>query len=79
MKIRSHHESHVVELTNGSRWKIFPSDLDLTLHWKPETELRVESFDDGISSHELVDEVTGERVRVITAYQIGQFTRSRRR
>ena len=49
VKIRSHHESHVVELANGSRWKIFPGDLDLTLHWKPETELRVEPFNNGIT------------------------------
>ena len=69
MKIRSHHESHIVELTNGSRWKIFPGDLDLTLNWKSETELRVEPCDDEISSHELVDEVNGHRVRVIPAHR----------
>jgi hypothetical protein len=29
MKIKSHRESHVVELDDGSRWETFPSgDLD---------------------------------------------------
>ncbi|MGY4511424.1 hypothetical protein [Bradyrhizobium sp. USDA 3650] len=41
MKIRSHSESHIVELDDGSRWQIFPGDLDLTLNWKPETEIVV--------------------------------------
>jgi hypothetical protein len=41
MKIRSHSESHIVELDDGSRWQIFPGDLDLTLNWKPETEITV--------------------------------------
>lgn len=33
MKIRSHSESHLVELDDVSKWKIFPGDLDITLHW----------------------------------------------
>jgi len=35
MKIKSHSESHIVELEDGSRWQIFPGDLDLTLDWQP--------------------------------------------
>src|ERR1700722_3449651 len=35
MKIRTHSENHIVELDDGSRWQIFPGDLDLTLSWKP--------------------------------------------
>ncbi|MGY3698885.1 hypothetical protein HAP41_0000049700 (plasmid) [Bradyrhizobium barranii subsp. apii] len=54
MKIRSHSESHIVELDDGSRWKIFPGDLDLTLNWKPETEIVVMPADDDLSSHLLV-------------------------
>ena len=65
MKIRSHSESHIVELDDGSRWQIFPGDLDLTLNWKPETDLSVVSVDDEVSSHALV---SGEAsVRVIPA------------
>jgi hypothetical protein len=54
MKIRSHSESHIVELEDGSRWQVFPGDLDLTLNWKPETEIVVMPADDDLSSHVLV-------------------------
>ena len=63
MRIRSHSESHIVELDDGSRWQIFPGDLDLTLGWKPETELSVVPTDDEVSSHALIGE--GGKVRVI--------------
>lgn len=65
MRIRSHSESHIVELDDGSRWQIFPSDLDLTLDWTPETELSVVPIDDEVSSHALIG--AGGRVRVIPA------------
>lgn len=65
MKIKSHSESHIVELDDGSRWQIFPGDLALTLNWKPETELTVVASDDEISSHMLVD--GGAKVHVIAA------------
>jgi hypothetical protein len=42
MKIRSHSESHVVELDDGFKWQIFPSDLDMTLGWTPEIDLQLE-------------------------------------
>jgi hypothetical protein len=36
MKIKSHSESHIVELDDGSRWRIFPavvpSDNDVSFH-----------------------------------------------
>jgi hypothetical protein len=63
MRIRSHSESHIVELDDGSRWQIFPGDLDLTLGWK--TELSVVPVDDGVSSHAVED--AGAKVRVIAA------------
>ena len=66
MKIRSHSESHIVELDDGSRWQIFPGDLDLTLSWKPETELTIISCEDEVSSHMLVDD-GGIKVHVIAA------------
>jgi hypothetical protein len=63
MRIRSHTESHILELDDGSRWQIFAGDLDLTLNWKPETKLTVEPIEDEVSSHLLVG--SGVRVRVI--------------
>ena len=64
MRIRSYYESHIVELDDGSRWQIFPGDLDLTLGWKPETELPVVPTDDEISYALIGD---GGKVRVIPA------------
>jgi hypothetical protein len=65
MKIRSHSESHIVELEDGSRWQIFPGDIDLTLNWKPETDLVIVPIEKEVSSHALVGE--GAKVRVIAA------------
>jgi hypothetical protein len=67
MKIRSHSESHVVELDDGSKWQIFPGDLDLTLSWKPETDLKLERIEDEIASHVLVSAADRTSVRVIGA------------
>ena len=66
MKIRSHSESHLVELDDGSKWQIFPGDLDVTLSWKPDTELKLVRIDDPVSSHALVsgdDKVLSEYCR----------------
>ncbi|MCC8941009.1 hypothetical protein H8A99_32385 [Bradyrhizobium sp. Arg68] len=54
MKIRAHAQSHIVELDDGSKWQIFPGDLDLTLNWKPETDLTVVEADNEVASHVLV-------------------------
>lgn len=67
MKIQSHSESHLVELDDGSKWKIFPGDLDITLHWGPDTDVRVEQVEEEISSHALVSVADNARVRVIPA------------
>jgi hypothetical protein len=63
VKIRSHSESHIVELEDGSRWQIFPGDLDLTLNWMPDTEIVVLPAVDDLSSHVLVG--GDAKVRVI--------------
>ena len=66
MKIRSHSESHLVELDDGSKWKIFPGDLDITLHWGPDSEAPVSSREE-LSPHALVSEADNARVRAIPA------------
>lgn len=67
MKIRAHAESHVVELDDGSQWKIYPGDLATTLSWKPDTDLHLERSSDRVSSHVLVNGTDQSRVRVIAA------------
>jgi hypothetical protein len=66
MKIRKHDESHIVELDDGSRWQIFPGDLDVTLNWQPETDLKLVRIEGEVSSHALVSD-DNSRVRVIAA------------
>ena len=67
MKIRCHPESHVVELDDGSQWQIFPGDLDVTLSWKPETDLELQDIEDEVSTHALVSTADNSHVRVIPA------------
>jgi hypothetical protein len=65
MKIRKHSESHLVELDDGSKWQIFPGDLDVTLNWQPDTELKLVRVANDASSHALVSESDNSRVRVL--------------
>jgi hypothetical protein len=65
MKIRKHSESHLVELEDGSKWQIFPGDLDITLNWQPDTELKLVRIANDASSHALVSESDNSSVRVL--------------
>jgi hypothetical protein len=67
MKIRAHSESHLVELDDGSRWRIFPGDLDVTLNWQPHDELKLVRVDDDASSHALISQSDNSSVRVLPA------------
>ena len=65
MKISNHSESHLVELDAGSRWRIFPGDIDVTLNWQPDHELKLVRIDDEASSHALVSLADNSSVRVL--------------
>jgi hypothetical protein len=65
MKIRKHSESHLVELQDGSRWQVFPGDIDLTLNWQPDDELKLVRIDDVASSHALISLADNSSVRVL--------------
>lgn len=65
MKIRKHAESHLVELDDGSKWRIFPGDLDVTLNWRPDTDLQLVRIDDEVSSHALISAGDNSTVRVL--------------
>ncbi|WP_246666804.1 hypothetical protein [Bradyrhizobium guangdongense] len=65
MKIVSHSESHIVALDDGSRWQVFPGDLDITLGWTPETDLRLIRIDGDVSAHALISDDDAGRVRVL--------------
>ena len=57
-------ESHLVELDDGSEWQIFPGDLNVTLIWRPDTELKLVRIEDPASSHALIAD-DNSSVRVI--------------
>jgi hypothetical protein len=65
MKIRRHSESHIVELDDGSKWQVFPGDLDVTLNWQPGTDLKLVRIEDEVSSHSLVSADDNSSVRVL--------------
>ena len=66
MQIKTHQKGYSVELQDGSRWCIWPSDMYGTLQWSPSTDLQVMEVDDNFSTHALIDQ-DGGRVRVISA------------
>ena len=65
MKIRKHSESHLFELEDGSRWQVLPGDIDLTLNWQPDDELKLVRIDDVASSHALISLADNSSVRVL--------------
>jgi hypothetical protein len=67
MLIKKHDKSHIVELEDGSRWRIWPGDISTTLQWSQTTDLQVSEIDDELCSHALFDQKQGSRVRVIRA------------
>ena len=67
MKIRTHSESHIVELDDRTKWRIFPGDLGVTLNWQPDADLKLVRIVDDVASHALVSATDNSRVRVIAA------------
>jgi hypothetical protein len=61
-----HSESHLVEMDDGSRWRIFPGDIDVTLNWQPDDDLKLVLIDDEASSHALVSASDNSSVRVLS-------------
>jgi hypothetical protein len=57
----------MVELGDGSAWRIWPGDVPKTLQWRPTTEIDVTDIEHEICSHALVDRSNGTWVRVIRA------------
>jgi hypothetical protein len=67
MRIKSHYKSDVVELADGSKWRIWPGDVATTLKWLPTTEIAISEIEDEFCSHALIDQSDGSKVRAIEA------------
>ena len=68
-QIVRHDKSDVVELSDGSRWRIWPEDLRNALGWQPATALRVVEIDHQFCSHALVNPADKSRTRAIAAHR----------
>jgi hypothetical protein len=81
LRIQRHDTGDIVELSDGSRWRIWPGDVPTTLQWTPTTQLGVARIEDEFSSHALVNPTDKSRVRVIEAskdWPVAQVKRSLR-
>ena len=78
MFIKRHDESDVVELSDGSIWRIWPKDLPNTMQWLPTTEMDVARTAHEMCSHALINRSDGSRVRVIAANRKWPFKKIRR-
>jgi hypothetical protein len=67
MLISRHDKSHIVELEDDARWRIWPGDIATTLKWLPTTEPQVLASDHEFCSHVLINRSDGSRVGVIQA------------
>jgi hypothetical protein len=67
MRIKQHDRSHLVELSDGSAWRIWPGDTPRTLQWLSTTDIDVADIEHDICSHALIDRSDGSRVRAIKA------------
>jgi hypothetical protein len=56
-----------VELDDGSQRQIFPGDLDVTPHWRPESDLTLVRIEEEVCSHALVSVDENHTVRVLPA------------
>jgi hypothetical protein len=67
MQIIKHDKCYIVELSDGSAWRIWPADVADTLRWRPTTEIDVRKIDNEVWSHTLINGSDGSNVRVIKA------------
>jgi hypothetical protein len=67
MRIERHDAAGIVELSDGTRWRIWPGDIVVTLGWLPTTELQIAPSKDELWSHVLINVADNSQVRVIVA------------
>ena len=67
MRVKKHEKSYIVELEDGSSWRIWPGDLAIPLLWMSSTRLAVSEINGECWTHVLIDRLHGTCVRVIEA------------
>ena len=67
MRIARHDAAGIVELSDGTRWRIWPGDIAVTLAWLPTTDLEIAPSKHEFWSHVLINVADNSQVRVIAA------------
>ena len=67
MRVKKHEKSYIVELEDGSAWRIWPADLAKTVHRMPSARLAIDVIEDEHWTHVLIDRLHGICIRVIEA------------
>jgi hypothetical protein len=67
LTISRHDTVDVVELSDGTKWRIWPADVPATLRWLPTTELEIVESNHDLCSHVLINREDDSRVRVLAA------------
>jgi hypothetical protein len=67
MRIKKREKSDIVELEDGSTWRIWPGDIAATWQWTRSSRILVSEIDDPYCTHALVEQASGTRARVIEA------------
>jgi hypothetical protein len=67
LRIARHDTSDIVELSDGTAWRLFPADVPVTLHWSSSTEFEVSPVAGEMWSHILLSLGDNARVRAIAA------------
>jgi len=67
MRVKKHEKGYIVELEDGSSWRIWPGDLAIPLLWMPSTRLAVSEIKGEWWTQVLFDRLHRTSVRVIEA------------
>lgn len=67
MRIRKSGNTCIVELDNGSAWRVWPDDVERIKEWTHITRLSLHRFDGGFCTHVILERLSGICVRVIDA------------
>lgn len=65
MRIVEQDKSDIVELADGSRWRIWPEDIALTLEWSVQPEIEFIVIQNETCTHALIDQSNGSQIRVV--------------
>jgi len=67
MRIRKRRNNCIIELEDGSAWRIWPDDFPRSKDWTESTQLTAHRFNGGFCTHVLLNRLDGICVRAIDA------------